>query len=171
MKAFFRKKLLMVFIMAAGLTERREAELIDWENIPEGCTSVLVGKKASVDGSTMTTHTCDCGVCDWTWRHVPAAEHKEGAKRKIYHINQYVTWPPDEGLKWERIKDNDNLHYEVSTNEIINEAAFKELWHNLKTKTCDEVDGFLSRLGAKIDTLGVNYTSILKEQMGRLVEA
>ena len=99
--------LAMALIMTAGLSERPETGFVDWEPMPEGCTSVLVGKLASVDGSTMTTHTCDCGVCDWTWRHVPAADHKEGAKRKIYHINQYVTWPPNEGLKWERIKDND----------------------------------------------------------------
>jgi dipeptidase len=99
--------LAMALIMTAGLTERPQATFTDWEPLPEGCTSVLVGKLASADGSTMSTHTCDCGVCDWTWRHVPAADHKEGAKRKIYHINQYVTWPPEEGLKWERIKDND----------------------------------------------------------------
>lgn len=72
----------------------------------EGCTSILVGKNASTDGSTMTTHTCDCGICDWTFRYVPAAEHKEGSVRKIYHINQYKTWPPEEGLKWERYKDD-----------------------------------------------------------------
>ena len=72
----------------------------------EGCTSILVGKKASADGSTMTTHTCDCGMCDWTFRFVPAADHKEGEVRKIYHINQYRTWPPEQGVKWERYKDD-----------------------------------------------------------------
>lgn len=76
------------------------------ESMERGCTSILVGKYASVDGSTMTTHTCDCGMCDWTWRHVPAADHKEGAVRKIYHVSQYKTWPPEQGLKWERYKDN-----------------------------------------------------------------
>jgi dipeptidase len=67
----------------------------------ESCTVIMVAKGASVDGSTMTTHTCDCGVCDWTWRHVPAADHKPGSVRKIYHINQYKTWPLSEGLKWD----------------------------------------------------------------------
>ncbi len=70
----------------------------------EACTSILVGKDASTDGSTMTTHTCDCGVCDWTWRHVPAADHKPGSTRLIYHISQYRTWPPAEGLKWDLVK-------------------------------------------------------------------
>ncbi|MBN2264698.1 MAG: C69 family dipeptidase [Candidatus Aminicenantes bacterium] len=72
----------------------------------EGCTSILVGKDASADGSTMTTHTCDCGICDWTWRHVPAADHKPGSTRKIYHISQYKTWPPSEGLKWDLYKND-----------------------------------------------------------------
>jgi dipeptidase len=72
--------------------------------VRDACTSILVGKDASVDGSVMTTHTCDCGVCDWTWRHVPAADHKAGSARRIYHVSQYKTWPPSEGLKWDLIK-------------------------------------------------------------------
>ncbi len=70
----------------------------------DGCTVIIVGKDASTDGSVMTTHTCDCGICDWTWRHVPAADHKPGSTRKIYHISQYQTWPPSEGLKWDLVK-------------------------------------------------------------------
>ncbi|MGQ9671538.1 MAG: dipeptidase [Candidatus Aminicenantales bacterium] len=74
------------------------------EELQEGCTVIMVGKAASMDGSTMATHTCDCGTCDWTWRHVAAADHKPGEMRKIYHINQYKTWPPEEGLKWDLYK-------------------------------------------------------------------
>ena len=70
----------------------------------DGCTVIIVGKDASTDGSVMTTHTCDCGICDWTFRHVPAADHKPGSTRKIYHISQYKTWPPSEGLKWDLVK-------------------------------------------------------------------
>ncbi|MDW7761083.1 MAG: C69 family dipeptidase [Acidobacteriota bacterium] len=73
---------------------------------PEGCTVILVGKDASTDGSVISTHTADCGVCDWTFRWVPGAEHAEGATRKIYRISQYHTWPPSQGLKWERYRDD-----------------------------------------------------------------
>ncbi len=76
------------------------------EDFGRSCTSVLVGREASEDGSTMTTHTCDCGVCDWTWRHVPAADHKPGSTRRIHHVSQYRTWPPAEGLKWDLYKKN-----------------------------------------------------------------
>jgi dipeptidase len=70
----------------------------------DGCTVIIVGKDASVDGSVMTTHTCDCGLCDWTWRYILAADHEPGSTRKIYHINQFQTFPPAEGLKWEIYK-------------------------------------------------------------------
>jgi len=66
-----------------------------------GCTVIIVGKDASVDGSVMTTHTCDCGVCDWTWRYIPPADHEPGSMRKIYHIDQFKAFPPEEGLKWD----------------------------------------------------------------------
>jgi dipeptidase len=72
----------------------------------EACTVIMVGKLASTDGSVMTTHTCDCGVCDWTFRYVPAADSPAGTMRKIYHIDQFGSWAPEAGLKWERAKDN-----------------------------------------------------------------
>mgnify|MGYP005835843119 CR=1 FL=1 len=103
--------LFLAGFLAARLTVPAPA-YINWQETAEpasdtrleSCTSILVGKEASADGSTMTTHTCDCGICDWTWRHVPAADHKPGSTRKIYHISQYKTWPPSEGLKWDLYK-------------------------------------------------------------------
>ena len=66
----------------------------------------MVGNDASADSSVMTTHTADCSICDWTWRHMPAADHEPGTMRKIYHISQIKTWPPDVGLKWDMYKEN-----------------------------------------------------------------
>lgn len=94
-----------IFPSGPGLVSFEDiADNEDFSEARESCTSVLVGKDASVDGSTMTTHTCDCGICDWTWRFVPAADHKPGSTRKIYRISQYKTWPPSEGLKWDLVK-------------------------------------------------------------------
>jgi dipeptidase len=72
----------------------------------DGCTVIIVGKKASTDGSVITTHTCDCGLCDWTWRYIPPSDHEEGAMRKIYRIDQFKAFPPSQGLKWEIVKQN-----------------------------------------------------------------
>ena len=50
----------------------------------EGCTSILVGKLASVDGSTMTSHSCDSNT-DRTWINVvPHRKHKPGEMCKVY---------------------------------------------------------------------------------------
>lgn len=98
----------LVIVAFAGITEAGKgtpaAPAGEEFAARDACTSILVGKNASADGSVMTTHTCDCGLCDWTWRHVPAADHKPGSKRTIYHVSQYKTWPPSEGLKWDLYK-------------------------------------------------------------------
>lgn len=47
------------------------------------CTSVVVGKNASVDGSVMTTHTCD-GTYEFRINLVPAKDWAAGAMRPVY---------------------------------------------------------------------------------------
>src|SRR5512142_209774 len=50
----------------------------------EGSTSILVVKAASVDGSTMTSHSCD-STTDRTWMNiVPHRAHKAGELAKVY---------------------------------------------------------------------------------------
>lgn len=91
------------------------------ENLQDGCTVIMVGKKASIDGSVITTHTADCSVCDFTWRHVPAADHEPGEARKIYCISQIRTWPPEVGLKWDMIKEN---YTGVEIPEVLHTYAY-----------------------------------------------
>ncbi|MCX6568779.1 MAG: C69 family dipeptidase [Candidatus Aminicenantes bacterium] len=95
-----------VLVTAGGLSldlRTDPASRPDLDLAPEACTDILVGREASIDGSVMSTHAADCGVCDFTWRHVPAADHKPGAMRKLYRIDQLRTWPPSEGLKWDMV--------------------------------------------------------------------
>src|SRR6056297_1767447 len=60
------------------------------------CTAILIGKDASIDGSTMTLQTADCGMCDFRFYYVPAEEHEPGSERKIYAIPQLEDWPIEE---------------------------------------------------------------------------
>jgi len=94
----------LISILTFQMLHAQDCNVCDNEYALDGCTVVLVGKAASADGSVISTHTCDCGVCDWTWRYVPPADHEEGAKRRIYEIPQFETVHPDEGLRWERLE-------------------------------------------------------------------
>ncbi len=61
----------------------------------ESCTSILVGKAASVDGSTMTSHSCDSGS-DRTWINIPPAQkYKKGDECAIYLEPKRAKGPND----------------------------------------------------------------------------
>src|SRR5512136_359412 len=61
----------------------------------DSCTSVLVGRAASVDGSTMTSHSCDSGT-DRTWMTiVPNAKHKPGETAKVFYEPKRTKGPND----------------------------------------------------------------------------
>ncbi len=48
----------------------------------ESCTSIMVGKDASADGSVMTSHTCDAYYRTWL-EFVPAQEHEPGTMHPV----------------------------------------------------------------------------------------
>ena len=51
---------------------------------PDGCTSLLVGRLASADGSTMTSHSCDSGT-DRTWISIePRLSHAAGSMATVW---------------------------------------------------------------------------------------
>lgn len=64
------KKLLgLILILSVLLTQNMSAQtVLDQVNDPffgETCTSIMVGKKATVDGSVITSHTCDGRYRTW----------------------------------------------------------------------------------------------------------
>jgi dipeptidase len=50
----------------------------------DGCTSIVVGRNATIDGSAMASHANDCADCDWRVAYVPAKDHAIGTMRTIY---------------------------------------------------------------------------------------
>jgi dipeptidase len=61
----------------------------------DSCTSILVGRLASADGSTMTSHSCDSGT-DRTWMTiVPHMTHKPGETAKVYYEPKRTKGPTD----------------------------------------------------------------------------
>lgn len=61
----------------------------------DACTSVIVGRSASVDGSTMTSHSCDSRT-DRTWMTVvPHKKHKPGDMAPVYMVSKETKGPDD----------------------------------------------------------------------------
>lgn len=61
----------------------------------ESCTSLLVGRLASADGSTMTSHSCDSGT-DRTWMTIePHRTHAPGSIAKVYIESKRTKGPDD----------------------------------------------------------------------------
>nr|HUM34305.1 C69 family dipeptidase [Candidatus Saccharicenans sp.] len=61
-------------------TARIEPDRLEFDS----CTSIMVGRLASADGSTMTSHSCDSNT-DRTWINIiPHTKHRPGEKAEIY---------------------------------------------------------------------------------------
>lgn len=61
----------------------------------DNCTSIMVGKAASADGSTMTSHSCDSGT-DRTWINVvPHRKYKAGEETPVYLEPKRTSAPDD----------------------------------------------------------------------------
>jgi len=69
--------LFLAFTFAISIYAQRSDEF------RESCTSIIVGKKASADGSVMTSHTCDGRYR--TWMDIePGGKHRKGEMTRIY---------------------------------------------------------------------------------------
>ena len=94
-KQIFLVSLFMVSILclafAVPFSNETEVKQLDLE----ACTSILVGKLASVDGSTMTSHSCDSNT-DRTWINVvPHKKYKTGEMTKVYFDPKRTKGPDD----------------------------------------------------------------------------
>ena len=61
----------------------------------DACTTIMVGRKASVDGSVTTSHTCDSRI-DRTWFDlVPPGKHRGGSVCGVYSGLRFMKFPGD----------------------------------------------------------------------------
>ncbi len=80
-----------------------QAQVIEYAepvNTPESCTSIMVGKKASADGSVLTSHTCDGNYRTWM-EIVPAATYERDTVTAVYDGLMHTEFAADQS-KWER---------------------------------------------------------------------
>ena len=79
---------LLLFVCAQALGQQKKQIETD-----EGCTSIMAGRLATVDGSVIVGHTCDGNYRTWL-NVVPHKKNGKGAVKKIYWGNlhtEYVT--------------------------------------------------------------------------------
>lgn len=89
MKRFLFSLCLVAFCAIAG-AQNLDPDIYKGQS----CTSIMVGKKASADGSVITSHTCD-GLYR-TWMTVePAADHAAGEQYRVYKGTMKTTYPAD----------------------------------------------------------------------------
>jgi dipeptidase len=74
--------LITVLFLVSG--QQSQQQLQDWEDWDTGCTSIMVGRKATTDGSVITAHSCDGNYRTWV-NMVPPQKHPKGTMNKIYY--------------------------------------------------------------------------------------
>lgn len=60
----------------------------------QSCTSIMVGRKASTDGSVITSHTCDGRYRTWAQME-PAADHEPGAMHQVLRGTMHTKFRGD----------------------------------------------------------------------------
>ena len=75
-----KKTILLIFTLLAG-----------WQ-LGMACTNIIVGKKASKDGSCFVSYNADSYGAYGVMQHFPASTHPKGAKRKVFdwESNKYL---------------------------------------------------------------------------------
>jgi len=86
----------IAFLFLSGYNLQQETNIRNSADIEyDGCTSILVGKAASNDGSTMTSHSCDSNT-DRTWINiVPSGNHEPGSTTPVYLEPKRTKGPND----------------------------------------------------------------------------
>lgn len=90
-------RLLILTLVLVGYWCNLQAQDIEYAepiNTPESCTSIMVGKKASADGSVMTSHTCDGNYRTWM-DIVPAASYDRDTTVAIYEGRMHTEFKAD----------------------------------------------------------------------------
>ena len=87
-----KKLLLSLVILLSVNILNAQVNVDESEFDGANCTSIMVGRNASTDGSVMTSHTCDSWYRTWmNWE--PATDNEKDAKMKIYKGTMHTSDP------------------------------------------------------------------------------
>lgn len=85
------RKALLLLSMAFCVTTLKAQEQ---EFNGQSCTSIMVGRLASTDGSVITSHTCDGRYRTWSYME-PAADHEPGSMHQVLRGTMHTAFRGD----------------------------------------------------------------------------
>ncbi|MBO7470192.1 MAG: C69 family dipeptidase [Bacteroidales bacterium] len=86
--------ILLIALILATITLNSQVNVDEYEFDGANCTSIMVGRKASTDGSVMTSHTCDSWYRTWM-RWEPAADYEDNAWAPVYKGTMHTMSPSE----------------------------------------------------------------------------
>jgi len=86
--------LILLVCLSINLSAQYQEIDTDGPGYAESCTSIMVGRLASTDGSVMTSHTCDGNYRTWL-EIVPRSRYEQGTMRQIYWGTLHTEFPAD----------------------------------------------------------------------------
>ena len=88
------KTLITFVIISMTMSLGAQVNVDEYEFEGANCTSIMVGRKASTDGSVMTSHTCDSWYRTWM-RWEPAADYEDNSWVKVYKGTMHTSSPSE----------------------------------------------------------------------------
>jgi dipeptidase len=94
-KVTYSSLLILVCVLgSANLYSQSIPDEGDDPSFRGNCTTIMVGRLASTDGSVMTSHTCDGNYRTWL-EVVPHAKHEQGTMHPVYWGTLHTEFPGD----------------------------------------------------------------------------
>lgn len=87
-----RKTFIAIAILMMAFTVNTQAQ--DLDRMTESCTSIMVGRLASTDGSVITSHTCDARYRTWMTM-TPARDYERDTVTAVYRDRFHTGSPGD----------------------------------------------------------------------------
>ena len=88
-------KLLSSLIILSLFATQSVTAQTNYAKDPESCTSIMAGKKATTDGSVITSHTCDSWYRTWV-NMVPAESYEKDTVMNIYDGRMHTEFVADQ---------------------------------------------------------------------------
>ncbi len=119
-KLHFSEVLFFILLFSPAIVFSQEPEE---ENYRESCTSIMVGRMATDDGSVITAHTCDAYYRTWL-QFIPAQKFERDTTHKVYWgtMHTHTAWSMDKvELKGEIPEADSTFAYLNTAYPCINE--------------------------------------------------